>query len=189
MEEWRAVIHSGNPDATQVPLNLIGVRAAPGVDAATLAGRIDQTVAGVEALDRTDAVAAIPGVGLIGMTFALLIGIAFAIAVLVVGCFFVIATVQKLRVLRSLRALGAATGWLARSLLLQVTILVVVGVAVATAALSLAAATSRPSFPIGVDPALVGEVLAATLGCSLAAALLPIRRIAALDPAAATHAR
>jgi putative ABC transport system permease protein len=189
LDEWRAVIHSGNPDATQVPLNLLAVRAAPGVTAATLARRIDQAVAGTEALDRSSAVAAIPGVGLIAMTFDLLIGIAFAIAVLVVGCFFLIVTVQKLRVLRALRALGAATGWLARSLLAQVTVLVVAGVALATAALALAAASSGPSFPIAVDPALVGEVLAATLGCSLAAAVLPIRRIAGLDPAAATHSR
>jgi putative ABC transport system permease protein len=189
LDEWRAVLRSGNPDATQVPLNLLAVRAAPGVTAATLTRRIDQAVAGIEALDRASAVAAIPGVELIAMTFDLLIGIAFAIAVLVVGCFFLIVTVQKLHVLRALRALGAATGWLARSLLAQVTVLVVAGVALATAALALAAASSGPSFPIAVDPALVGEVLAATLGCSLAAAVLPIRRIAGLDPAAATHSR
>ncbi len=189
LEEWRAVLRSGKPDVTQLPLNLIAVRAAPGVAAATLARRIDQAVAGTESLDRSSAVAAIPGVALIGMTFDLLIGIAFAITVLVVGCFFLILTVQKLRVLRALRALGAATGWLARSLLAQIAILVVAGVALATAALAVAAASSGPSFPIGVDPGLVAEVLAAAMACSLAAAVLPIRRIAGLDPAAASHSR
>jgi putative ABC transport system permease protein len=187
VEQWRQVLRAGNPDATSIPLNLVAVRAGPGVSAAVLAARIGAAVPGVAAVDRAAAAAAVPGVALIGQTFALLVGITFVVAVVVVGFFFLIVTVQKRRVFLALRALGASTALLARSLLVQVAVLVTIGVAVAGGVLAGAAATMPPTFPIAVDPVLVGEVLAAMLAGSLAASLLSVRRIAALDPAAGQH--
>jgi putative ABC transport system permease protein len=189
LTQWGDVLRAGNPEAATVPLNLVAVQTAAGVSPATVAERIRVGVAGVTALDRTRAVAAIPGVALIGQTFQLLIAITFAIAVLVVGFFFLIVTVQKRRTLLALRAVGASTGHLTGGLLAQVAILVTTGVAAATGVLGAAAVTMPPSFPIRIQPGLVAGILAAMLACSTAAGALSVRRIAALDPATAASAR
>jgi putative ABC transport system permease protein len=189
LAQWADVVRAGNRGVTTVPLNLVAVRAAAQVSPAALAGRVEAGVPGVTALDRSRAVATIPGIALIGQTFRLLIAITFAIAVLVVGFFFLIVTVQKRRTLLALRALGASVGHLAGGLLAQVAILVTAGVAAATGVLAAAAATMPPSFPIHVQPALVGAILAAMLACSLAAGLLSVRRVVALDPATAASVR
>ena len=188
LEEWQAVAGAANPQAPVVPVNLVAVRGG-GADAAGLAATITGEVAGVEALDRAAAAAALPGVEQISQSFTLLVGITFAIVVLVVGFFFLILTVQKLRTFVALRALGARTSYLAGAVILQIAVLVLVGVALATALLAVAAVTSSEAFPLRVDPLLVAAVLGAVLVCSVAAGLVSVRRIAGLDPSSVAQIR
>lgn len=188
LEEWQAVAGAANPQAPVVPVNLVAVRGG-GDDPAALAAAIAEQVDGVEALDRAAAVAALPGVEQISQSFTLLVGITFAIVVLVVGFFFLILTVQKLRTFVALRALGARTRDLAGAVILQIAVLVLLGVALATGLLAVAALTSSEAFPLRVDPLLVAAVLAAVLVCSIAAGLFSVRRIARLDPSTAAQIR
>lgn len=173
------------PDAQVLPANAITVRVEDGADSVEVAAAITAQVAGVEALDRAQAAASIPGLDAIGQSFGLLVGITFGIVVLVVGFFFLILTVQKLRTFLALRAVGASTALLARSVLLQIALLVLVGVGLATGLLAAAAAFSDASFPIEVEPVLVAAVGVAVLVSSLLAGLVAVRRIARLDPAQA----
>ena len=107
--------------------------------------------------------------------------------VLVVGFFVLILTVQKLRSFVALRAIGASTGYLARSLIMQVVILVVLGSLIGSGILWLATLGSSPAFPLTVDGRLVIVVSVAVLGSSILAGLLSVRRIARADPADAAQ--
>jgi putative ABC transport system permease protein len=189
LEGWRGIVAAANPNAPFVPANVVGVRVDPQADPAVVAERITEAVAGAEALDRVTAAASIPGVAAIGQSFGLLVGITFLIVVLVIGFFFLILTVQKLRVFVALRAVGASTGFLARSVLLQIALVVLVAVGLATGLLGVASLTSQAAFPITVDPGLVLAVLAAVLASALLAGGAAVRRIARLDPASAAQIR
>ena len=81
------------------------------------------------------AAAGTPGVESISQSFALIVGITFGIVVLVVGFFFLILTVQKLRSFVALRAIGAGVRIPGRSLIVQIALLVLLGSLLATAAL------------------------------------------------------
>jgi putative ABC transport system permease protein len=189
IDTYRDILRSANPDAPYVPDNLVGVDPAPGTSAATLVRAIDASDPGLEALPRADAVASIPGASSVAQSFDLIVGITFAIVVVVTGFFFMILTVQKLRTFAALRAVGATTGYLASSLVTQVVVVVTLAVAAATGLLGLAALGSSPAFPLRVDPRLVLNASAAVLAFSLLASLAAVRRIARLDPLEAAGVR
>jgi putative ABC transport system permease protein len=185
--QWVDVFEVEFPGSPVVPLSLIGVEIAPGEDSTVVGDRITELVAGVEGLDRVAAAAGTPGVDSISQSFTLIVGITFGIVVLVIGFFFLILTVQKLRSFVTLRAIGASTGYLARSLIIQIVILVLLGTMIGTAVLLLATLGSNPAFPLSVDGWLVLTVTAAVLVFSVLAGVLSIRRIARADPATAAQ--
>ncbi len=186
-EEWTTIYETDFPSAPYVPLSLVGVGVEPGEDPAAVGDRISASVDGVEGLDRESAAGGTPGVESISQSFALIVGITFGIVVLVVGFFFLILTVQKMRSFTTLRAIGAETSYLALSLIIQVVILVLIGSLVATGALWAATLASNPAFPLSVDVSLVLSVTAAVLVSSILAGLLSIRRIAKTEPAQAAQ--
>jgi putative ABC transport system permease protein len=184
---WVDIFETEFPGSPVVPLSLIGVETAEGEDPATVATRITSVVSGIEGLDRATAAAGTPGVESISQSFTLIVGITFGIVVLVVGFFFLILTVQKLRSFVTLRAIGASTGYLARSLIIQIVALVVLGAVIGSLLLLGATLGSNPAFPLSVDGALVVTVTVAVLVFSVLAGLLSIRRIARADPAQAAQ--
>jgi putative ABC transport system permease protein len=186
-EEWVDIFKTEFPGTPMVPFSLVGVETEPGEDPTTVGDRITDTVAGVEGLDREAAAAATPGVESISQSFALIVGITFGVVVLVVGFFFLILTVQKLRSFTALRAIGAGTGYLAWSLIIQIVVLVLLGSLLATTALWAATLGSNPAFPLSVDWGLVLTVTIAVLLFAILAGLLSIRRIARADPAEAAR--
>ena len=186
-EEWAAIYEAEFPGTPYVPLSLVGAETAPGEDPAAVSDRIAASVDGVEGLDREAAAAGTPGVESISQSFALIVGITFGIVVLVVGFFFLILTVQKMRSFTTLRAIGAGTGYLAWSLIIQIVILVLLGSLLATGALWAATLGSNPAFPLSVNVRLVLTVTIAVLVFSILAGLLSIRRIARAEPAQAAQ--
>lgn len=186
---YREIIAAANPGAPFVPDNLVGVDVRPGADVSSVVAAIDASSPNLEALTRKEAVASMPGVSSITASFDLIVGITFVIVAVVTGFFFLILTVQKLRVFAALRAVGATGRYLSASVLTQVVVVVVTGVAAATAMLAAAAAMSSPAFPLAVDTKLVLLSALAVLMSSVAATVLAIRRIARVDPLAAAGAR
>lgn len=186
---YRAILRAANPNAPFVPDNLVGADIAPGATIRSVSAAIDASDPSLEALSRASAVASMPGVSSITTSFDLIIGITFVIVVVVTGFFFLILTVQKLRIFAGLRAIGATSRYLGASVITQVVILVLVGVAAATAMLGVAAAVSSPAFPIAVDARLVAMATVAVLVASVLASMLAIRRITRVDPLVATGAR
>ncbi|MCU0301801.1 MAG: ABC transporter permease [Candidatus Nanopelagicales bacterium] len=186
---YEAVLRELNPALPAVPINVVAFTVDEGADAAEVAAQVQQAVEGTQALDRAAAVEAIPGVESVGQTFGLLVGITFVIGVVVVGFFFLILTVQKLRSFTLLRATGASTGSLAGSVVTQITAVVLLASAIATALAWFALQALSTGLPVRIDPLTTGGVVAAVLLASLVAGLLSVRRIAQLDPATAAGAR
>lgn len=186
---YREIVSAANPKAPYVPDNLVAVDAHEGTSPAELARRIDAAEPGLEALPRSVAAASVPGASSVSQSFDLIIGIALAIVVVVTGFFFLILTVQKMKVFTALRALGATTGYLARSLFAQVVVMVLLGAGVATGLLGLAVVTSSPSFPLRLDLRLAAFTTLAVLAFSVLASFVSLRRIARLDPVDAAGVR
>ena len=189
LPSYQAAIKASNPNVPFIPLNAIAVQTEPGADPATVAGQIAKTVPGTTGYTIPDAVAKIPGVSSVSQTFGILVGMTFVISIVVIGFFFLILTVQKMRVFTLLRATGASTGRLARSVIVQITAVVIVASAVAVLLVWGALKGASSGIPVSLDPTLVlGTVFAVWL-FSLAAGLLSIRRIRSIDPATAAGAR
>jgi putative ABC transport system permease protein len=184
---YEELVRTTNPDATVVLPSLVGVEPAGGVDPVALASRITAVVEGIEALDRQTAVDSLPGVSSIRQSFAIILGLAFVVVALLTGFFFLIITVQKTTSLTLLRAVGASTGYLLGNLVVQVVVVVGIGLLIAMALLGLAAAAlSSQQVGVRVEPSTLGLTVVAVVALGLLAAVGAMRRVARLDPAAAT---
>ena len=105
---------------------------------------------------------------------------------LVVGIFFVILTVQKAAALTLLRAIGASSSELVRSLLVQVLLVMAGAIVVGAVFMFVASLASTPDFPISFDVGIVVSRGAALVVLALIASLAAIRRVLRIDPIAAT---
>jgi ABC-type antimicrobial peptide transport system permease subunit len=119
------------------------------------------------------------------------VGLTFIIGIVVIGFFFLILTVQKMKSFTLLRAIGAGyrparAGWwrcrsrswccLASAIAVALTLLAVRGL--------------NSGIPVSLSPSLVlGGTVLAVLVFSLLAGLLSIRRISTIDPFTAAGAR
>ncbi len=182
---YEAARRVANPSAVDQPVFASAALAQPteGIDAAELARRITRDVAGVDALDRADAVAESPGVQPVQQSFSIILVLTFLVVALVTGFFFLILTVQKQGALTLLRAVGAPRAFLVRALMVQVGIVIVGGLAVGTALLVLASAGSSAAFPIEIDPRLLATNGIVVLVLALAASSVAVRRVLRVDPA------
>ncbi len=186
---YEALLTELNPGLAAVPINAVAFTVDDGADAVAVAAQVQQAVDGTQALDRDAAVASIPGVESVSQSFGLLVGITYVIGVVVVGFFFLILTVQKLRTFTLLRATGASTRSLAGSVTGQISAVILIASAIAVVLAWGALKALSTGLPVAIDPMTTGGVVAAVLLASLGAGLLSVRRIAALDPATAAGAR
>ncbi len=186
---YEALLAELNPGLPVVPINAVAFTVGDGADPAAVAAQVQQAVAGTQALDRSAAIDAIPGVESVSQTFGLLVGITYVIGVVVVGFFFLILTVQKLRTFTLLRASGASTRSLAGSVTGQIAAVILLASAVAVVLAWGALQGLSTGLPVDIDPLTTGGVVAAVLLASLGAGLLSVRRIARIEPATAAGAR
>jgi putative ABC transport system permease protein len=173
---------AANPDARGVLPTLVAVETDPGADAAAVATAIDDAVPGVEALTRQRAVSEAPGVAAVQQSFSLILLLAFVVVTLVVGFFFLILTVQKSSSLTLLRAVGAPSGYLVRSLLLQILLVVGGGLAVGVVLLLGAAAGAQSGLPLTIEPATVIATCVAVVVFGLLASSVAVVRVLRIDP-------
>ncbi len=188
-EAYATLLSELNPGLPVVPINAVAFTVVDGADPVEVAAQVQQAVPGTEALEISAAVDAIPGVESVGQTFGLLVGITFVIGVVVVGFFFLILTVQKLKSFTLLRATGASTASLTGSVTTQIAAVVLIASAIATALAWAALNALSTGLAVAIDPMTTGGVVLAVLVASLLAGLLSVRRISQIDPATAAGAR
>lgn len=181
------IVRAANPNVPFVPVNAVAVTTESGPEA--VVGNLDRALPGTKAYTRDEAVALIPGVASISQTFGILVGLTFIIGIVVIGFFFLILTVQKMKSFTLLRAIGAGSGRLSAVVAMQITVVVLLASAIAVALTLLAVRALNSGIPVSLSPALVLATVAAVLVFSLGAGLLSIRRISRIDPFTAAGAR
>jgi putative ABC transport system permease protein len=189
LDTYDAAVSAANPGLPFVPVNAIAFDIDPGADVTAVAAAVTAAVPGTQGYSRSDAVARIPGIDSISQSFGILVGLTFVIGIVVIGFFFLILTVQKLRAFTLLRAIGATTGSLAAAVVLQITVVVAAASVAALALTALALRGLSTGLPVNLSPVTVGTTVIAVWLFSMLAGLLSVRRIARIDPATAVGSR
>lgn len=186
---FEQLVRAANPEAPAVLASLVAVQPEAGMASDRLADSIDDAVEGVDAADVETAIENLPGVDSITQSFAVILLLAFIVVVLVTWVFFLILTVQKTSSLTLMRAVGASTRFLLANIALQVAIVTVIAIAIAAGLLWLATRGGSGGLDVSVDIGLVVRTGAAILALALVASVASMRRVARLDPFAATQRR
>ncbi|MEZ5239638.1 MAG: ABC transporter permease, partial [Microthrixaceae bacterium] len=185
-DTYDAAVRAANPDATGTLPAVMGVAPADGVSAAELAQRINDEVPDADALTRADAAAETPGVSQIRQSFQVIFLLYGLVVPLVTGLFFLIITLQKAGSLTLLRAVGAPGSALVRSLLAQVTIVMVVGIGIGIALYAPLANQRLGGIPLSFQTGAVIFWAVLLLALGLASSLFSARRVLSIDPIEAT---
>lgn len=189
LDTYTSAVTAANPGLPFVPVNAVAFDVDPGDDVASVAAAITQAVPQTQAYTRADAVARIPGISSISQSFGILVGLTFVIGIVVIGFFFLILTVQKLRAFTLLRAIGASTRSLAATVALQISVVVVAASVVAVGLTALALRGLSTGIPVTLSVTTVVTTVVVVWLFSLVAGMLSVRRIARIDPATAVGGR
>lgn len=185
-DDYEAAVRASNPDATAVLPSAIAVRPSDGVSDDELVSRINDASDDADALTRAQAADEAPGVAQVRQSFQVIFLLYGLVVPLVTGLFFLIVTFQKAAALTLLRAIGARSGVLVRSLLVQVVIVIGGGLILGTALYAPLTTVDLGSISLRFDPGAVAfwSVLLLVLG--LASAVVAAKRVLAIDPLEAT---
>ena len=183
---YEAAVKAANPDATIVLPSVIAVRPVPGVADTELVDRINAASADADALTRAQAASDTPGVAQVQQSVQLIFLLYGLVVPLVTGLFFLIITFQKAAALTLLRAIGARSSALVRSLLIQVVLVVGGGIVIGIALFAPLTLVSLGAITIRFDPGAVLFWSVGLLVLGVASALVAARRVLAIDPLEAT---
>lgn len=159
-----------------VVFNAIAIKGS-GSTAATVGAQ----VSGVEVISKAEALKGIPGYKEEQGSLLMMIAFLFIIAAFVLAVFFYVITIQKINQFGVLKAIGAKTGLLARSLLAQVLSLSVFSLAVGIALTYGVSAVLPDSMPFELNFSLVGGSALLFLVVAVAGSLLSLYRVAKVD--------
>jgi len=181
-------------DAAEAVLQLPGIasfywlRLPPGTDVEVVARTIETQILGVEALTpaqietaRRNTLASV-----IGTPINLMLLIGFITGTAVMGLAAHTAIVDRMREYGVLKAVGASGYWLRRAVLFETLYRAGLGFLLGTGLSYFAAQLIMrvfPQFTIAIRPETIGVVSLLGLVMTVLAALLPIRRVVAIDPA------
>ena len=181
---WRSTLSANRPDA-QLAEGVWQALVVRGDD--DIAERIDAaTSAATDSYTVGEAVNAIPGVEEQQGTFNQIIGVTIAVALVVIGLFFALLTVERLSLYGVLKALGAKSLTIFGGLMIQAVVVTLIASAVAGVLVVLLDLLIPPgSIPIFVSAGSILSsaallLLAAAIGCSFS-----LRRVLKVDPASA----
>ena len=188
VETWRLVLNQNRPDAALAP----GVFQALVLKEASASGpglteRIEAALAGeIIVLTVEQAIDEIPGVTEQQTTFNQILGVTVVIALVVIGLFFALLTVERTALYGVLKALGGRSRTIFAGLVTQavvVTLLAAFLAAVAVAILDLAIPPG--SIPLFISAGRILTSVALLLVAAVLGSALSLRRVLRIDPAAA----
>jgi putative ABC transport system permease protein len=185
-DDYEQAVRTANPDAQQVLPNAIGVAPAEGTTEDDVVASINDASDDADALTRADAAAEAPGVAQVRQSFQVIFLLYGLVVPLVTGLFFLIITFQKAGALTLLRAIGASSGSLVRSLLVQVVIVIGGGIAVGTLLYAPLSQVELGAIALRFDLGAVIFWAVLLMALGLLSALASARRVLAIDPIEAT---
>lgn len=186
LETFEAATRAVNPDATQVLPNALAVTPAEGVTDEEAVAAIDGSAPDVEALTRQEAADTSPGVAQVRQSFQIIFLLYGLVVPLVTGLFFLIITLQKAGALTLLRAVGARSGVLGASLLIQVLLVTVTGLLVGIALYLPVSQAQVGGLTLRFDAGAVVFWSVVLLVLALLSAGASLRRVLRIDPLEAT---
>ncbi|WP_306434208.1 ABC transporter permease [Paenibacillus vini] len=145
------------------------------------AAEVGAQVSGVDVISKAEALKGIPGYKEEQGSLLMMIAFLFIIAAFVLAVFFYVITIQKINQFGVLKAIGAKTGFLARSLLAQVLSLSVFSLAIGIALTYGVSAVLPDSMPFELNFSLVGGSALLFLVVAVAGSLLSLYRVAKVD--------
>ncbi len=185
-EDYSAASQARAGVPIDVPPSLIGVEVADGADPVAVARSLTQSMDGIEALDRSAAVDALPGVSQITRSFAILYLLLYIVVAIVTGVFFLILTVQKEDALVLLRAVGAGSRDVIGPVLIQVLVVVGLGALVGSGVTAALLALTRDIFGAALSLTTTATTVGLIVVLGLLASVGAVRRVLAIDPVEAT---
>jgi putative ABC transport system permease protein len=183
---YEAAVLAANPDATDVLPNAIGVRPEDGVSDAGLTRRINAAVGEADALTRQQAADEAPGVAQVRQSFQVIFLLYGLVVPLVTGLFFLIITFQKSASLTLLRAIGAPSSALVRSLIVQVVLVMGGGILIGVLLYAPLSQVELGTIALRFDLRAVVFWSVLLLALGVLSALASARRVLAIDPIEAT---
>jgi putative ABC transport system permease protein len=191
---WREVQNASRPDATVTDdvFQVLVVQGADGTDASALADDIDAATAelgpgtgATSSLTKSEAVNSLPGTQEQKRTFNQILGVTFAIVVLIVALFFSLLTLERVPLYGVLKAIGGSTRQLFAGITLQAVVVTTIGFLVGGALVWLVARATPPNLPLTVENGRVVSTYLVLVVCSILGSLVSLRRVVRIDPAQA----
>jgi putative ABC transport system permease protein len=172
-QDYVAAVDSANPTAAGVLPSAIAVAPVDGLTPA-------------DALTREEAAQETPGVAEVRQSFQVIFLLFGLVVPLVTGLFFLIITLQKSASLTLLRAVGAQSGLLVRSLMVQVVLVIGGGLLIGIALYTPLSQAKLGEVQLGFDLTAVLVWSALLMALGLLSALVSARRVLKIDPIEAT---
>lgn len=185
-EDYARTVRSTNPDARTVLPSAMGLAPEDHLSADALATQVNDAVPDADALTREAAAEKAPGVAEVRRSFQVIFLLYGLVVPLVTGLFFLIITFQKSAALTLLRAVGARSGVLVRSLLFQVLLVMGIGLLIGVVLYAPLSQLTLGDVALSFDAGAVVLWSIVLLALALLSALVAARRVLAIDPIEAT---
>lgn len=190
LDTWRSVTEANRPDRVAADDAVAALVVRVDGDVSAVAAALDRaTDGGTETLTLDEATDALPGVSEQRSTFNQIIGVTAAIALVVVGLFFALITVERTVLYGILKAIGGSSRTLFGGVLLQAVVLALIASALgAAASLALAAAIPPGTLPFVVTGGRILISVGLMVVAAMAGCAFSLRRVLRIDPATAIGA-
>ena len=189
LDTWRDVLTANRPGLNPGDTVQALVVQVDG-NAAKVAEAIDTATDGAtDTLTIDAAIESLPGVAQQRSTFNQIIGVTVAVALVVVGLFFALITVERTALYGILKAVGASSATLGVGLVTQAVMVTLFASAIGVAgSLALDALIPPGSIPFSISSSRLITSVALLLAASVAGSAFSLRRILRIDPASAIGA-
>ncbi len=191
---WRDVQNANRPDA-RVADDVVQVLVVVGdsqLNDSDLATRIDTATAelgtgtgATSSLTKSEAEFSLPGTREQNSTFNQILGVTFAVVVLIVALYFALLTLERIPLYGMLKAVGASTRQLFAGVIVQAVVVASAAFALGAGVTLLGAATAPAQLPLTVEPGRVLSTYIVLVVCAVLGSLASLRRVARIDPAQA----
>lgn len=143
---------------------------------------IENNVDGVDVVSKQDAINGLPGYTAETGTINMMLGFLFVISAFVISVFFYVLTLQKVHQFGVMKAIGASSGFLAKTIVSQVAVVALIGILVGVGLTYLTALVFPEGMPFLLDPVIVFTYAFILLAVSILSSLISVRKIAKIDP-------
>lgn len=145
------------------------------------AKKLESKISGTEIIAKKDALKSIPGYKEEQGSLLMMIAFLFVIAAFVLSVFFYVITLQKVNQFGVLKAIGAKSGYLSRTVIYQVLSLTIISLVISIALTFSIAALLPASMPFVLSLPLVAGCSVLFLAVSLIGSLISLRQVTKID--------